>query len=667
MQLFSTFGTRTIHGMQLTPDQNTGDNGDYFRNNMDSVPTIIWITNPEGFCTYLNQHWYTFTGQTKQEAEGFGWLDATHPEDKEKAAAVFLDANAARKPFTLLYRLLNKNGEYRWAIDTGSPKFCPDGTYEGMIGTVVDIQEQKLAEEALRKTSRHLQMATSSAAVGTWSLDLDTQILEWSGLHKKMWGYDEDRTDLLYEHWHDGILPEDKQEAFAQVAAALENHAQYENIYRIKRADDGKIRYMRSIGQYIYDKQGQPFLLTGITIDITEQKEAEEALRYRKALLEAQNEAIPDAILVVDTMGNMLSFNRHFATLWNIPKKIIDAKDDAAALEFAMTQVADPQGFIDRVNYCYAHPEELTHEEIALNDGRIIERYGNPVTGENQTHYGFIWFFRDITKRKQSETSIRESENRYRVLSETLEQQVAARTKELHRSNEDLLQFAHVASHDLKEPVRKIETFLNLLEQHLGDDLDEKSRRYIDKIHSAAGRMNTMIEGVLAYSTINAHHQKPQKVDLNQVIQHIETDLEVKIQSTGATITYSQLPTLAGAELLLYQLFYNLIANSLKFAKAHIPPVITITAKPVADNNRQAVSITLTDNGIGFEPEYAHTIFNTFTRLNSKDAYDGTGLGLALCKKIVARHGGSITATGAAGEGAAFVIVLPLEQEQEGF
>jgi hypothetical protein len=98
-------------------------------------------------------------------------------------------------------------------------------------------------------------------------------------------------------------------------------------------------------------------------------------------------------------MGNMLSFNRHFATLWNIPKKIIDAKDDAAALEFAMTQVADPQGFIDRVNYCYAHPEELTHEEIALNDGRIIERYGNPVTGENQTHYGFIWFFRDITKK----------------------------------------------------------------------------------------------------------------------------------------------------------------------------------------------------------------------------------------------------------------------------
>lgn len=653
--------------MQLSPDENTEDNGSYFRNNMDSVPTIIWITNAEGYCTYLNQHWYIFTGQTKEDAQGFGWLDATHPDDKEKAAAVFLNANAKREPFTLLYRLLNKNGEYRWAIDTGSPKFGADGSFEGMIGTVVDIQEQKLAEEELRKTSRHLQMATSSAAVGTWSLDLTTQTLEWSGLHKKLWGYDENRTDLLYEDWHNVIVPEDKEDAFAQVAAALVNRTQYENIYRIKRADNGAVRYMRSIGQYIYDKQGNPFLLTGISIDITEQKEAEEALRYRKALLEAQNEAVPDAILVVDTQGNMLSFNGHFATLWNIPKKIIDAKDDAAALQFAMTQVVDPKGFIDRVNYCYAHPEELTHEEIVFKDGRIIERYGNPVTGEDQTHYGFIWFFRDITKRKQAEASIRESENRYKVLSETLEQQVDARTKELHRSNEDLQQFAHVASHDLKEPVRKVETFLNLLQQHLGDSLDDKSKRYIEKIHSAASRMNTMIEGVLAYSTINAHQQTPKSVDLNQVIKNIETDLEVKIQSTGATISYSKLPTIAGAEILLYQLFYNLITNSLKFSKADVAPVITLTSEVIVHNNKQAVAISLCDNGIGFDAAYAKTIFNTFTRLNSKDVYDGTGLGLALCKKIVARHGGSITATGVFGEGAQFTIVLPLEQKQRAF
>lgn len=646
--------------MQYVPDENVNDTGNNFPNNMDSVPTIIWITNPEGYCTYLNKHWYTFTGQTKEEAEGFGWLDATHPEDKEKASAVFLDANAKRIPFTLLYRLLNKNGEYRWAIDTGSPKFGPDGTFEGMIGSVVDIQEQKLAEEALRKTSRHLQMATSSAAVGTWSLDLATQNLEWSGLHKKMWGYDENSGDLLYEDWHNAILEEDKQDAFAQVAAALVNRTQYENIYRIKRVDSGEIRYMRSIGQYLYDKHGQPFVLTGITTDITRQKEAEEALRYRKALLEAQNEAIPDAILVVDTMGNMLSFNRHFAKLWNIPKRIIDARDDAAALQFAMTQVEDPQGFIDGVNYCYAHPEELTHEEIAFKDGRIIERYGNPVTGEDQTHYGFIWFFRDITKRKQAEAAIRESENRYKGLSETLEQQVADRTRELHRSNEDLQQFAHVASHDLKEPVRKVETFLHLLQQHLGDSLDDKAKRYIDKIHSAASRMNTMIEGVLTYSTINAHQQKPKKVDLNQVIKNIETDLEVKIQNTHASIHYADLPTIHGAEILLYQLFYNLITNSLKFAKADTPPVITITSKATVHDNKPAVAIVLADNGIGFEPEYAEKIFDTFSRLNSKDAYDGTGLGLALCKKIVARHGGSITATAVVGVGAEFRVVLGL-------
>ena len=217
--------------------------------------------------------------------------------------------------------MLNKEGEYRWAIDTGSPKFSKDGTYEGMIGTVVDIHEQKLAEDELRKTSKHLQIATIAAAVGTWSLDLNTETLEWSDLHKKLWGYDENRTDLSYEDWHTLILAEDKQAAFDQVEFARANRSLYENIYRIQRANDGAIRYMRSIGQYFYDKHGTPYMLTGISIDITEQKEADEALQYRKALLEAQNEAIPDAIIIVDTNGNMISYKPSFCDALEYAKR----------------------------------------------------------------------------------------------------------------------------------------------------------------------------------------------------------------------------------------------------------------------------------------------------------------------------------------------------------
>ena len=127
--------------------------------------------------------------------------------------------------------------------------------------------------------------------------------------------------------------------------------------------------------------------------DTRENRNAEEEILYRKALLEAQNEAIPDSVLVVDTKGKMISFNKHFVELWRIPKEIIDAKDDTAALAFAMTQVVDPQLFIDRVNYCYAHNDEAAKEEVVFSDGRIIERYGNAVVGEDGTKYGWIWFF----------------------------------------------------------------------------------------------------------------------------------------------------------------------------------------------------------------------------------------------------------------------------------
>lgn len=248
---------------------------------------------------------------------------------------------------------------------------------------------------------------------------------------------------------------------------------------------------------------------------------------------------------------------------------------------------------------------------------------------------------------------------------EKLEILVADRTKELQRSNDDLQQFAHVASHDLKEPVRKIKTFVSRLEDHLEGHLDESSTRYIERIHVAADRMFTMIDGVLAYSKINADLQKTTMVDLNEVIKNIETDLEIALQNTGGKIYYEELPILEGASVLLYQLFYNLINNSIKFAKENVPPLITIKAQEQNEDGKRTAVITVEDNGIGFDLDHTGRIFETFTRLNSKDRYEGTGLGLSLCKKITERHGGSITATGVSNEGAVFSITLPIEQKEK--
>ncbi len=254
-------------------------------------------------------------------------------------------------------------------------------------------------------------------------------------------------------------------------------------------------------------------------------------------------------------------------------------------------------------------------------------------------------------------TDIEEQEN----LTEQLESLVQVRTEELMRSNEDLQQFAHVASHDLKEPVRKLKMFLNILRDEYTTGMDQRGKDYVSKLHSSVDRIKAMIEGVLRYSTVDAIDDAIETVDLNHVVENVQKDLELLISTSHAQITASGLGEIEGIQILLHQLFYNLINNSLKFAKKNVQPVITITGNIETFDGKKFLHIVLRDNGIGFDSNKNEIIFGTFKRLHSKDDYEGTGLGLALCKKIVNRHGGEIAASGKVGEGAEFVINLPLK------
>ena len=254
---------------------------------------------------------------------------------------------------------------------------------------------------------------------------------------------------------------------------------------------------------------------------------------------------------------------------------------------------------------------------------------------------------------------------------EKLEQQVRRRTRELRRlnislenSNDDLQQFAHVASHDLKEPVRKIRTFTGRLLDEFGGNLPPEAKVFLNKINHAAQRMATMIEGVLVYATVNNNEQKIETIDLNQVLANVESDLELVIEASKAEIRRDKLPTIEGAPVLIYQLFYNLLNNALKFTKTTDKPLIVIKSSLTAGAGKRIAEVSIKDNGIGFDQDQAEAIFEAFARLNSKDRYEGTGLGLALCKKIAERHHGSITAMGKPNEGAEFVVRLPLTQKE---
>lgn len=623
-----------------------------FEQMIDALPATVWITDSKAYCTFLNRRWYEYTGQTKDEALGLGWLTATHPDDRESSANIFLEANKRKEPFTLLYRLRYKDGEYRWNIDAGAPRFDRYGNFEGYIGSVVDVHEERIATEKIKEAQQELQetlqrlrIATESAKVGTWSLNTRTGKLDWSNIHKRLWGYDETRADLTYEDWHSIILPEDKEEAFRKVAIAEITRTQYENFYRIRRANDGVIRWMRSVGQYFYDENGKAITLTGISIDVTDQKTVEE--RFRSLA-----ETLPQLVWMTDARGKFV----YASHKWK---------------EFSML---DPksEGTWEKIVHRddYARVMEAWENCLRTGDSFVVEARLLSKNGSYRWHFGKGEALRndenEITNWIGAYSDIHEQ----RTYQENLQQLVTERTQELahvnqqleqqnvalERSNLDLHQFAHVASHDLKEPLRKIQNFADRIVADRETALSSNSAAHLEKIIKSAGRAAAMIEGILKYSTVDADVSMVDAVDLNEVLKAGLTDLELQLHQKGAYVETGPLPTVQGSPVLLSQLFYNLLNNALKFSKAGTPPRIEISATLHADH----VIVMVSDNGIGFDQQDAASIFETFIRLNPKSRYEGTGLGLSLCRKIVERHGGSIWAEGALGKGATFFVKLPL-------
>ncbi|MDB5195911.1 MAG: sensor signal transduction histidine kinase [Flaviaesturariibacter sp.] len=256
---------------------------------------------------------------------------------------------------------------------------------------------------------------------------------------------------------------------------------------------------------------------------------------------------------------------------------------------------------------------------------------------------------------------------------EALENKVRERTIELQRSNSELEQFAYATSHDLQEPLRKVQVFINILLEKHGSELSEKAKTYVNKVMDAAKRMSGLIKDLLEYSRISKGGSHFRETNLREIVHQVKTDYELMIDQKQAIIEAEDLPVIEAMPLQMNQLFYNLIGNSLRYAKKNVPPIIKISSaalspleremRPQLLQNKSYVRITVEDNGIGFEQEYAEKIFGIFQSLNERSQYGSYGIGLALCRKIVDNHQGIIYAQGKVREGATFTIILPLNQD----
>ncbi|HET6568885.1 MAG TPA: CHASE3 domain-containing protein [Rhodothermales bacterium] len=246
------------------------------------------------------------------------------------------------------------------------------------------------------------------------------------------------------------------------------------------------------------------------------------------------------------------------------------------------------------------------------------------------------------------------------------EEQLTSANVELTRSNRELQDFAYVASHDLQEPLRKIMTFSSMLELEQGDHLDEAGRSYLERLSDSASRMSQLISDLLTFSRVTTRAQPFQPVDLNKVVHAVLSDLEIAASEHDAEIDVGELPTLGADEFQMRQLFQNLIGNALKFQMPGRKPVVKVSAEVSNDTALgPVVAITVSDNGIGFDEKYLDKIFTPFQRLHNRSQYAGTGIGLSICRRIVERHNGTITAHSKPDQGSTFVVTLPLHPAEQ--
>ncbi|QRY55488.1 sensor histidine kinase [Sphingobacterium siyangense] len=441
------------------------------------------------------------------------------------------------------------------------------------------------------------------------------------------------------------ILPElEGQELFAQARSAMATgipfHAKGS---RVDIEIDGLLKTHYYDYSYIplRDTEGNIFAIMNTGADVTELVNARYNIEHAEEKLRLAVSAGGLGTYITDLSNNQVVVSGLFNEIWGTTGQ--PARADIIGRicpeDLAIREEAHARALLSGdVDYEVRLEKGLSLRWVRVK-GRIIrDDAGNPAS--------LLGVVQDITETRE--------------FAEELKRQVEQRTSELRRSNEDLLHFANIVSHDLKEPLRKISTFNSLLWQKLGEDINEDARKYFGKVEDAANRMTSIIDGVLNYATLNELGHPVEKININQLIEDIKGDLELVIQEKKAILILDKLPEIEGAPVLLHQLFYNLIHNALKFSRPHDPPRVAISYELAIIDDTEYMRICIKDNGIGFDPAHSQKIFDVFKRLHSKDEFEGTGLGLALCKRIAERHQGDITAVGSKIDGAKFTVELPL-------
>jgi PAS domain S-box-containing protein len=408
--------------------------------------------------------------------------------------------------------------------------------------------------------------------------------------------------------------------------------------------DDGLHQYI-SLKFPLHDPQGHGYALCGISTDVTQRKRESDELRRSHSLLEATLESTADGILVVDRAGNIVRFNRRFATIWSIPEHVLASNDDNAALAFVLDQLAEPDLFLDRVRELYGQPEASSFDVVTFRNGRVLERYSQPQRAGGEV-VGRVWSFRDVTDR------VRAEEHRDRLLAG--ERRARAEAEEAVRVRDE---FLSVASHELRTPLASLSLAMQGLEHGLETMEPSRVRWAIGLAARQVKRLGQLVDTLLDVSRIHAGKLEIHRedVDLAAIARDVATQFADEAARHKTTISVDGDASVVGSwdGFRLEQIVTNLVSNALKFGEGR-PVSLSLTT------DGTTARLVVRDRGVGIRPEVRSRLFERFSRGVSARHYGGLGLGLYITRVLVEAHGGRIDVTSEPGEGSSFIVELPV-------
>ncbi|AUD02545.1 PAS domain-containing sensor histidine kinase [Spirosoma pollinicola] len=599
------------------------------------------------------------------------FTDQIHPDDQSRVTHLINEAIQSGTMYEAEFRTM-PDGPMKWVLARGKATYDKDGQPLTLSGALVDVTERKQVELRSQIAETSLRLSVEAARMGTWDYQPLSGELTWSDRTKELFGLPLTAA-IDYNVFLQCVHPDDREATDRAVQAILQpdSNGRFACEYRIVDTKGGLIRWIRSNGQAFFNEQGAVYQFIGTVIDITSDKENESLLQRRveeqtyileqqahqlRTTLDASINSIIAMTALRDDTNTIVDFMMDTANEAVIKSNFMTPEQIIGRTLLTVFPGNKENGFFD----LYVRVVETGKAEQSsqyYRDEFGLEGWFE-VSAVKQGNDGVVVTYNNITERKRAELAALQQEK-----------ELKEANAELRRSNENLQQFAHIASHDLQEPLRRIQAFSDILQNQFVDSLSDGERDMVRRVQKSAQRMQLLIKDLLLYSQLSTQRDSFTTVSLTNVLSDVVSDLEMTISEKNATIDVAPLPQVYGSAPRLRQLFQNLITNALKFSSPGVLPLIQIrfrAAQPnelPADLHDQASQpfwlISVADNGIGFDERYKDRIFTPFQRLHNPATYSGTGIGLAICQRVTESHGGSIDVSSEENKGSTFKVFLP--------